>query len=287
MIIIHPYGGLCNRMRCIDSGIHLARELGQEMTVIWQPTSELNACFEDLFSPPGSFLIREHPPPLISRAVFGKRPSHCLLRAVFKKTNNLLLLEGRLKHIFREENVLSQLSPYRNIYVYSDDRFMYPEVYDAFRPTERIQRVVDAFTRRFREDTVGIHIRRTDHEQATRESPISLFVERMEDRLNKDPKANFFLATDDITVKRMLTERFGGAVITQEAELSRKTKSGVAAAVVDLFVLAQTGTIWGSYGSSFCETAHYLGNNDFILLRRKNHAANSSDRVAGAGKQSA
>lgn len=276
MIIIHPYGGLCNRMRCVDSGVHLARELKRDLTVVWQPTEELNATFEDLFCPQDCFDIRTAPPAYLGAIAFGTRLPQRMMRRLLEKAGGLVVLEGRVKERFLAEDMQAKLARYRHVYIYSSQRFMYPEVYDAFTPVDRIQRVISAFTRRFDGRTVGVHIRRQDHETAIQESPLSLFTERIEAELEKAPGTSFFVATDDGAVKHMLTSRFGTNIITQEAELTRKTQSGVAAAVVDLYALARTNVIWGSVGSSFCETAQYIGGNDLILLRRSNHKDGSS-----------
>jgi len=276
MITIHPYGGLCNRMRCIDSGIHLARDLGQRLRVIWEPNDDLNAEFYDLFKTVDHFSICNAPPLYAAYLVLGKKRCYKPIKEILKRRKKLIILDGNIKKLFYEKNMRGKLSRYRHIYIYSFQRFMYPEEYDAFKPIDRIQRIVDAFTRRFNEHTIGLHIRRQDHEKAICESPLALFIERMENELLKRPGSTFFLATDDVFVKHDLVQRFGSTVIKQEAELSRQTQSGAASAVVDLFALAKTNTIWGSSGSSFCETAHHIGNNDLIILRR----GKNNDRIS-------
>ena len=42
MIIIQPSGGLCNRMRVINSGWKLARERHDQLKVLWNCNAELN-----------------------------------------------------------------------------------------------------------------------------------------------------------------------------------------------------------------------------------------------------
>ena len=51
MIIIQPSGGLCNRMRVINSGWKLARERHDQLKVLWNCNAELNCPFESLFQP--------------------------------------------------------------------------------------------------------------------------------------------------------------------------------------------------------------------------------------------
>ena len=51
MVIIQPSGGLCNRMRVINSSLELAKRKGTKLLVLWYCTDELNAPFESLFQP--------------------------------------------------------------------------------------------------------------------------------------------------------------------------------------------------------------------------------------------
>ena len=57
MIIIQPSGGLCNRMRVINSGWKLARERHDQLKVLWNCNAELNCPFESLFQPVKEFKI--------------------------------------------------------------------------------------------------------------------------------------------------------------------------------------------------------------------------------------
>ena len=57
MIIIQPSGGLCNRMRVINSGWKLARERKEKLQILWNCNAELNCPFESLFQPVTEFKI--------------------------------------------------------------------------------------------------------------------------------------------------------------------------------------------------------------------------------------
>ena len=61
MIIIQPSGGLCNRIRSINSAATLARKKGVPLKVLWLNAPELNCPFEELFLPTDEFeLINIH-----------------------------------------------------------------------------------------------------------------------------------------------------------------------------------------------------------------------------------
>ena len=57
MVIIQPSGGLCNRMRVINSSLELAKRKGTKLLVLWYCAEELNAPFEALFQPVDEFKV--------------------------------------------------------------------------------------------------------------------------------------------------------------------------------------------------------------------------------------
>ena len=58
MIIIQPIGGLCNRMRAINSARVLAKKRGETLKVIWNVNPELGCPFEELFQKTDDFSLR-------------------------------------------------------------------------------------------------------------------------------------------------------------------------------------------------------------------------------------
>ena len=58
MIIIQPIGGLCNRMRAINSARVLAKKRGETLKVIWNVNPELGCPFEELFQKTDAFSLR-------------------------------------------------------------------------------------------------------------------------------------------------------------------------------------------------------------------------------------
>ena len=52
MIYLKPMGGLCNRMRSIDSMISICKNYQMDLTVFWVKDFSLNCSFNDLFETP-------------------------------------------------------------------------------------------------------------------------------------------------------------------------------------------------------------------------------------------
>ena len=77
--------------------------------------------------------------------------------------------------------------------------------------------------------------------------------------IQQHPEARFFLATDDAALKAELLSEFGERIVTQQTEVRRDTVEGMRDAVVDLWCLAATQRIIGSYWSSFTDIAAELG----------------------------
>jgi len=51
VVFLKPQGGLCNRLRVVDSGIMLARALKRKLVVVWEENEDLGAGYGDLFVP--------------------------------------------------------------------------------------------------------------------------------------------------------------------------------------------------------------------------------------------
>ena len=103
-------------------------------------------------------------------------------------------------------------------------------------------------------------MRRGDHKYAIANNPLDMFVEKMQKRIDENPEVKFYLASDGADVIEYMQKHFPGRVIINEgAELSRKSKSGMENAIIDLLALSKTGGIIGSFGSTFSDMASYIG----------------------------
>ena len=81
---------------------------------------------------------------------------------------------------FRQGGTL--MTAYRDFCPWTSD-----DLRTLFQPNEEVQRLIDERTADFSPNTIGIHIRRTDHQQAIDESPIELFFEAIDRELNAPP----------------------------------------------------------------------------------------------------
>ena len=91
----------------------------------------------------------------------------------------------------------------------------------------------------------------------------------MKEELEKCPNMMFFVSTDDIEIKKQLLENFrGNCIINNMDKTSRNTKKGMEDAVIDLYMLASTNKILGSYYSSYSEGASAIGHIPLVVVKK-------------------
>jgi hypothetical protein len=272
MIIIEPSFGLANRIRVIASSIHLGEQLNETITILWDKTSEINCSFEELFQP------------IYNINIFPKKRSHRLIKSsiqpsttksvIANLTNKFLgidfcarIIDGEPFKKGSKLDLLKLSTIHKNIYVKTCGDFGYGlNVFTHFKPTAALQAEIDTRVSKYTSSTFGLHIRRTDHLDAIGNSPLSLFVDKIKATLETDRNANFYLSTDDPATETHLKHLFGDKIITYKKDFSRDTPQGIKDALLDMFCLASTTTIYGSFNSSFSDVAARIGNIPLIIL---------------------
>ena len=158
-----------------------------------------------------------------------------------------------------------------------------------------MRQLVDARTAAFSDYTIGLHIRRTDHQQSIDESPLELFFEAIDREIEnyenvlstrksspptggdrEGPGAGhltIYLATDDEATKTALFDRYGDRILTSPAEATRESTNGIREALVEMLALSRTKHIYGSAGSTFSPIAACLGNVPITILQRDGKGA--------------
>lgn len=283
MITLVACGGLGNRMRAMNSAAGLAERTGHQLRVVWEKDPSLACRFRELFIPPGKIEVIETIP--YDRAYFWRldlwiyRPrENC--RPSFKKIIGLIQ-DRRFDLVWSYNDVefimkagwdFDSIRRSREVLLFSGNEFLEgPFGRDLFVPVSEIAERVCEVRGRFGPNTIGVHIRRQDHTWAIDQSPEQMFVDRMEELVAEDDRASFFLATDCPETEQRMRERFPGRILTSEPERSRSTWAGMRDAVVDMYCLAQTSHILGSYWSTFSEMASRLGGVSLEIIKRIDH----------------
>jgi hypothetical protein len=265
MITLEPMGGLANRMRVIASGLNLINNSNRELHVIWNLNEDLNCEFNVLFMPIDRVSIIEKERKYIFahhsfNPVFYKK-----IKAHFRNKllsidyfiNEMDLLTGRVSNGFIEKTAKRN----KNIYLKTTQRFAsIEEELSQFRPSESIQNLINQQVSKYNNSAIGVHIRRTDNYISISKSPVSLFINKIDEELKRNKDVKFYLATDDLKVEKELIDKFGSAIIVRKKVLNRNETEGIIDALIDMYCLSKTRYIYGSYWSSFSRMSAMLGN---------------------------
>lgn len=267
-IIINPIGGLANRMRAIASGISLSQDFKLNIReFIWPVNSDLYCPFNELFEPINGISVKN-----ISNA------KQLFLYDQPRKKN--FYLSGILQHN-RYSGIIDDFhEPVKDVitaYSHSNKPLLiqsgfvfydFPnELYKSlFVPKEQILDIARKRLKNYN-NVIGLHIRRTDNAISIDRSPLNLFEDAIKSELNNDPDVKFYVATDDDSTKKYLTDKFGrNIILCSDKTAVRNTKEGIKEALVELLTLSRCKKIYGSYWSSFSEAAAILGDTKLLTL---------------------
>lgn len=249
MFNLFPEGGLCNRLRTIESGVRLARASELPLCVCWKLQGwAMNSRWSDLFEVPnGVFSIKEYARHSLWSRLLVSRFNPWRVRPEHPNKIVQMCINKPLKFL-----PITHFN-YAEFYVDSISRD-----YSWLKPVGSIQSEISRELVNLGDEYIGIHIRRTDNSWAIEKSPISLFIKRISEEISVNPCVKFFLATDDEATRQVLLARFPGVIYSRRNVAERSATGGVADAVIDLMLLARAGKVIGSFGSSFSVVASQI-----------------------------
>lgn len=256
MFTIMPVGGLCNRLYSLHSAIRLSADLGQPLRVFWRINRELGCRLEEVIEVPrevGRVLS-------VDRLQRRQRLAETWMRATQWPPIGGALQPRQIEAMIAEGFDFRELGRRRHVSIRTWSLF-YPgsDGFYPFRPVPRLADRIAALTEGF-SVTVGVHIRRTDHKPSIAHSPTALFLARMRQLVEQNPATTFFVATDAPDELALLEAALPGRILSAASQSrSRDSRDGIEGAVVDLYALAATQRVLGSFASTFSETAGKLG----------------------------
>ncbi len=271
-ITLVPVGGMANRLWSIASGVALADRCHAPLRIYWFRDGGLNCRFDQLFQPiahEGVTLVEAG----IKEMIYDRpRRKNLWLPAPWQHIAfGHRMYESDSRLLMDNHFGFPQWVSDRRCYIASYRRF-FPYPADAcgrlFKPTEELQQRIDEVTAAFTPQTIGIHLRRTDHIFSLQESPLSLFERTIEEEIARNASVNFYLATDSEEDKRHLKQRYGDRILTYDCPLTRGSLQGMQAAVVELWALSRTREIIGSHRSTYSQLAAELNNIPCHMLRK-------------------
>lgn len=281
MVFIKPIGGLCNRMRFVDSMISLCEKHNRDLTIIWLPTNDLNVRFHEIFEPVRSEKIKIR--------IIGNKNIYRLLSKYLIKQENLISnaylqniyftnrekkgfsLKAADKRSFTDIKELSvQLLKKTGEHILIESCYRHCptgiESYQYFKPVKHIRKKIENKVNTFN-NTVGIHIRRTDNKRSIEVSTDDKIFEIIHKELQANSRKTFFLATDCASTKQKYKAAFKESIITNDdISFERNKRENIENAVLDLYCLSRTQKIYGSFFSSYSKVAAVIGDVDIEVI---------------------
>ncbi len=233
-----PQHGMCNRLRAVASARRLCQQFGAEFFLVWD-WGDFWHFFDRL------------PDVQVSMEVAGpydRKLRHQPWEIDPDRTVDVSAERVRLQsdYVF--------WGTHENALTLADVMPFFPAL------SARLRQVVDEFSRSQMENTVGMHIRRTDNLNSARFSPDAFFF-RAAKRIVAEGK-KIFLASDNLESERAMRKLFGDALVTypRRQQLTQRWPRSfdlIAAEddLIELFVLSRAEYVYGSYWSSFSGVA--------------------------------
>ncbi len=264
---IEPCAGLGNRLLALGSAIYWARRLGCDLVVLWKKESVCAVSWDKIFEAPTEFVVKEYNqmPKKLNNAARVLLDS----KALEKEVRGVPKLDcTEVEALWRDDNLEAFEERIK-----SDDGSFYIRSYGRFAPAEEMAECIRKlpFSAKIIErvngvmegdaSVYGVHIRRTDHVDAIRMSPTSLYEEKMAELARQDENCVFFIASDDQKEIDNLKMKFKCVTAPRlSAEVSRGSDEGIMDAAVDMLCLSRCRKILGAYGSTFSLMASVIGN---------------------------
>lgn len=261
-LYVVPFGGLGNRLRVLNSANEIQKLHPVKIYLIWLVKSELNISLNKLFKDVG-FPFRKVKG--LAHFIFLKLFKHSFINKydTFYRFIALLFFDAVIfdKDVVAksEAEILQIILTHKKVLIATCYEFHNFKDFNNYQLQTNIQQKVDTILNDFGAYTFGVHIRRTDHVSVQNESPLEAYYEKIAYYCSSNPTARFFLATDDLEVKKHLQKQYKEQIITQETPLLRSSEEGMIGAVVDIYCLAATKLIICNTNSSFAKMASLIG----------------------------
>ena len=237
-IYLRVCAGFANRLRATVSGICAAEEAGRPIQISWPYEPTFAGRFTDFFDLEASAL-----PPWVTfdQRLDSSQPEY--------SCNTMYDWIQQLSRPGAEPVYLKSYAQF-----YKGPRFEH--WLHALKPHKKyLERIAKLFGE-LAAPPVGIHIRRTDHWKAIKESPTEAFVRAIDEY---PPGTVFFLASDSEEERIVLRQKYPGRILIGAGILGRRETAATTEGFVDFLGLSMCSEILGSSGSSFSEMAAAFG----------------------------
>jgi hypothetical protein len=279
LLVMRPYGGLANRMRCVVSAQTIAQLNGLRLVMLWEQGNHFyGEDWNDLFTDEIEHIspeyyreqLTQHPLRLSDWfehvSGFGLKPLPSFDAGSALKTirsQGMVIDEGfnSVISVFRGVG-MKRLRRYRRLERSKIRRLgIHPSV------LQRVNRFVE--NHYAGHEVIGFHIRRGDAMLGWEgDNPFAIssdeaFIRIMGDTARRRPRSRFYLATDCEETLGRFREQFPERIIAMEKtfvpSLLNQPKEGQQDALVEMLLLSRTSRIVGTNWSSYSQMAARIG----------------------------
>ncbi len=268
-----PVGGLANRMRAVSSAVTLCKNTKNKINIIWFQDWALHAPFKSLFQPIESDFITLKDASFIDHLCYDRpRKKNLGIPFLFQKSVfKSCIYEKEVYYLCKDKFNFEHWIKQGNVYMASYSQFQdysFRLLKDLFKPQYELQKSINLNCQQFTDHTIGVHIRRTDNQASIEQSPLNLFYDKIDKEIEQHIDTSIFLATDSEEVKLLLQKRYGKRLYFMTERADRSSITGIQGGIIDMYTLAKTNKIYGSFQSSFSELASQLGDTPLEIIKK-------------------
>ena len=273
-VFLFPYGGLANRMRAISSAVSKYSHSKKKLTIIWVKEGGMNCAYCEVFRPNKGIIDKSYS--TIQRKIHRYVRKWHLTEIALKALRKLHILS--IVDIYDGDTAYDAEPILNGKYLCTIIKACYNFFCDDFNKTlfRLNPSIHNKELAKITQNTVGVHIRRTDNVFSTEHSPLELFEKRMQEELKNCPSTKFFLCSDDITVKKYFqSPSWVDYIDIPTGNIDRESPAGIIQAACEMQALSKCRMIIGSYFSSFGEVAAQMGDIPLEILSDKTKTESS------------
>jgi hypothetical protein len=274
VLYLRPHSGLGNRIRVIVSGMELSKLLNAKLIILWTRDDSLNANYFKLFKNDfTNFLVIQSN--LISNLICyrGAKSVYKILSNLVRRLLGIdfILSDNDFpEYVWYGKYVLNLNHPNvklaNNILINTCNQFEQNWSHlKSFTPSFEVKNKISSLA--LPNQYIGMHIRRQDHVALIQMSPLSLYIEKIEEEIQLNQNVKIYISTDDLKIEGLLHGLFSKNIVIRKKCISRNSEAGMIDALADILILSGSSKLYGSFESSFAVIASTYGNVPLIDLR--------------------
>lgn len=233
-LLVELEGGLCNKLRTLNGFGYLAKLKNVKLFAIWEYSPECPTNFDDLFYNISNIIILKNKNNIPNNVVNIGKCSNYVRRQWNIKDNNH---KKFYKNFKLKENVITEI----NNFLGKNDL----------------------------NNTLGLHIRRTDHIIYLKNSnnmhlyrDDTFYINEINKFMKNNKNGKIFLATDNKKTQDFFINNFNNIIYLKKIEKNNKLRTTyVKDALIDIIILSKCKKFVGSLKSSFTTTANIFRKN--------------------------